>query len=45
MSYTATINKPAPQPEIERWVQGHEPEISNLTGQVILIDLVIQLTF
>ena len=40
MSHTATINKPAPQPEIECWVQGHEPEISNLTGQVILIEVI-----
>lgn len=40
MSNQATINKPAPQPEIECWVQGHEPEICTLTGQVILIEVI-----
>lgn len=40
MSNKATINKPAPQPEIECWAQGHEPEICYLTGQVILIEVV-----
>ena len=37
---TAIINKPAPQPEIECWAQGSEPEISKLTGQVILIEVI-----
>jgi hypothetical protein len=37
---TAILNKPAPQPEIECWVQGAEPEISKLTGQVILIEVI-----
>ncbi len=36
----AVLNKPAPQPEIECWVQGHEPAISELTGQVILIEVI-----
>ncbi len=40
MSHIAAIDKPAPQPEIECWVQGHEPEISHLTGQVILIEII-----
>ena len=34
------LNKPAPQPEIECWVQGSEPDISGLTGQVILIEVI-----
>ncbi len=37
---TAIINKPAPQPEIECWVQGAEPAISELAGQVILIEMI-----
>ncbi len=40
MSNQATINKPALQPEIECWAQGHEPEICTLTGQVILIEVI-----
>jgi len=36
----AIINKPAPQPEIECWVQGAEPAISELAGQVILIEMI-----
>ena len=40
MSHKATINEPAPQPEIECWAQGHESEISHLTGQVILIEVI-----
>ena len=36
----AIINKPAPQPELECWVQGSEPPISELTGQVILIEMI-----
>ena len=34
------LNKPAPQPEIECWVQGSEPDISELSGQVILIEVI-----
>jgi len=34
------INKPAPQPEIECWAQGSEPAISELAGQVILIEVI-----
>lgn len=34
------INNPAPQPEIECWAQGGEPEISELAGQVILIEVI-----
>ena len=40
MSHKAAIDKPAPQPDIECWVQGHEPEIRDLTGQVILIEVI-----
>ncbi|MDT8283645.1 MAG: TlpA family protein disulfide reductase, partial [Gammaproteobacteria bacterium] len=36
----AIINKPAPQPEIECWAQGEEPPIKELTGQVILIEVI-----
>lgn len=36
----AILNRPAPQPEIECWVQGHEPDISELAGQVILIEVI-----
>lgn len=39
-SNKAVINKTAPQPEIECWVQGHEPPISELCGQVILIEVI-----
>lgn len=34
------LNKPAPQPEIECWVQGSESDISELSGQVILIEVI-----
>lgn len=34
------IGNPAPQPDIESWVQGHEPLLSELTGQVILIEVI-----
>ena len=34
------LNKPAPQPEIECWAQGSGPEISELSGQVILIEVI-----
>ncbi|NOQ90882.1 MAG: TlpA family protein disulfide reductase [Gammaproteobacteria bacterium] len=40
MSQKAIINQPAPQPEIECWVQGDEPEIRHLAGQVILIEVI-----
>ncbi|NOQ87430.1 MAG: TlpA family protein disulfide reductase [Gammaproteobacteria bacterium] len=36
----AIINKTAPQPEIECWAQSSEPAISELTGQVILIEVI-----
>ena len=36
----AIINQPAPQPEIECWVQGEEPDISELHGSVILIEII-----
>lgn len=36
----AIINKTAPQPEIEYWAQNSEPAISELTGQVILIEVI-----
>ncbi len=34
------IGNPAPQPDIESWVQGHEPLLNELTGQVILIEVI-----
>lgn len=37
---TAIIEKTAPQPEIECWVQGYEPPINELTGQVVLIEII-----
>lgn len=40
MSHKAATNEHAPQPEIECWAQGHEPDICNLTGQVILIEVI-----
>lgn len=40
MANTAIINKPAPQPEVECWVQGFEPSIKTLAGQVILIEVI-----
>ena len=40
MTITAHINQPAPQPEIECWAQGYEPPIVELTGQVILIEVI-----
>jgi len=39
-SRKAVINQPAPQPEIECWAQGAEPAISELSGQVILIEVI-----
>ena len=40
MKFTALIGQPAPQPEIDSWVQGHEPSIDESTGQVILIEVI-----
>lgn len=40
MSHKAATNERAPQPEIECWAQGHEPDICNLAGQVILIEVI-----
>ena len=37
---TAIIDKAAPEPEIECWAQGYEPPINELTGQVILIEVI-----
>ena len=37
---TAIIDKAAPEPEIECWVQGYEPPINELTGQVVLIEVI-----
>ena len=34
------IGNPAPQPDIESWAQGHEPLLNELTGQVILIEVI-----
>lgn len=36
----AIINQIAPQPEIECWVQGNEPDICKLQGSVILIEVI-----
>ena len=36
----AIINQLAPQPEIECWVQGQEPALNELTGSVILIEVI-----
>lgn len=40
MPATAIIGQPAPRPEIECWVQGHEPPLSELHGQVVLIEVI-----
>ena len=34
------IGNPAPQPDIESWVQGREPLLNELTGQVVLIEVI-----
>ena len=34
------VNKPAPQPALECWVQGVEPPINELAGEVILIEVI-----
>jgi len=36
----AIIDKPAPQPEIECWVQGSEARLEDLHGQVVLIEVI-----
>jgi hypothetical protein len=36
----AIIDQLAPQPEIECWVQGQEPALNELTGSVILIEVI-----
>ena len=40
MNIKATIGEPAPQPDIECWVQGTEPLIKELAGQIILIEVI-----
>ena len=40
MTSIATINKTTPQPKIECWAQGYEPPLNELTGQVILIEVI-----
>jgi hypothetical protein len=40
MQDIATINAPAPQPEIECWAQGDEPSINELANHVILIEVI-----
>jgi len=35
-----TIGQAAPQPEVQQWVQGYEPEMTQLAGQVILIEVI-----
>ena len=37
---TAIIDKAAAEPEIECWAQGSEPPINELTGQVVLIEVI-----
>ncbi len=37
---SAIINKPAPQPEIDCWAQGSEPPLNELTGEVVLIEVI-----
>jgi hypothetical protein len=40
MKSTALIGQPAPQPEIDSWVQGHELSLDESTDQVILIEVI-----
>ncbi len=40
MNTTELIGNPAPQPKIDCWVQGNEPPLNELTGQVILIEVI-----
>ena len=37
---TTIIDKAAPEPDIECWAQGSEPPINELTGQVVLIEVI-----
>ena len=39
-SAIAAINQPAPQPKLECWVQGQEPVLREMLGQVILIEVI-----
>lgn len=39
-STIAVIDQMAPQPELECWVQGSEPEINEMIGHVILIEVI-----
>jgi hypothetical protein len=39
MRKTATIGKPAPDLHIDRWVQGGPADISDLAGQVVLVEV------
>ncbi|MCK5395739.1 MAG: TlpA family protein disulfide reductase [Gammaproteobacteria bacterium] len=36
----AVIDRPAPQPEIDCWVQGSEPSLIELAGDVVLIEVI-----
>ena len=40
MNTIAVIDQIAPQPAIDTWAQGHEPAISDLHGQVVLIEVI-----
>ena len=40
MKTLAAIDQIAPQPEIECWVQGEEPDLQALGGQVVLIEVI-----
>ena len=40
MKHKAFIGKPAPQPAIDCWAQGHEPNLPDMLGQVILIEVI-----
>lgn len=37
---TAQLEKTAPQPAIECWAQGSEPELNDLAGKVVLIEVI-----
>jgi len=39
MNATAVIGKPAPDIQIEKWVQGESANFSTLTGQVVLVEV------
>lgn len=40
MEHTAILNHPAPELDIECWAQGNEPPIGQLTGQVVLVEVI-----